>query len=289
VPQLADAVVRHNSAAPAADSLNLHGWMVGNPSWDWEDGSHYFDFMQYHSIIDRRDYAAALATCNGTFGGKHTPACDTAVSALRNQTIGINPYDVIGTCIGKPSLTGGCLTAQAALDAASTASHSVTASGPRGLAQTFVPCINVTASTDYFGRADVRAALHVSPKANEWDVCSQVVHYEQYARTVAPIYESLVPNHRVLVYSGDVDSCVPFPSTQDSVDQLGFPLAPDGAWKPWRVDGQIAGFQRAYDAGKAGSLAWASVRGASHMVPNAKPAAAYALFARYLSDGRPAE
>ncbi|KAA0173609.1 hypothetical protein FNF27_04943 [Cafeteria roenbergensis] len=290
VPQLANAVVQANVANPAK-ALPLRGWMVGNPSWSFDDGSHYFDFMQLHSIIDRADYRAALATCGGSMAPPRSAACDAALAVLRNQTIGINPYDVIGKCNGKPSLTGGCFTQQAVADAESSRlsrpeSSWAEASGPRGLAQTFVPCIDVTPAVDYFGRSDVRAALHVDANAFAWDVCSQHVEYRYYAHTVAPIYADLVPSHRVLVYSGDVDSCVPFPGTQDNVDALGYPLV-DG-WKPWTVGGQIAGFQRSYAVGAKGSLAWASVRGASHMVPNTKPAEALAMFERFLATGMPA-
>ncbi len=290
MPQLANAVVQANVANPAK-ALPLRGWMVGNPSWSFDDGSHYFDFMQLHSIIDRADYRAALATCGGSMAPPRSAACDAALAVLRNQTIGINPYNVIGKCNGKPSLTGGCFTQQAVADAESSRlsrpeSSWAEASGPRGLAQTFVPCIDVTPAVDYFDRSDVRAALHVDANAFAWDVCSQHVEYRFYAHTVAPIYADLVPSHRVLVYSGDVDSCVPFPGTQDNVDALGYPLV-DG-WKPWTVGGQIAGFQRSYAVGAKGSLAWASVRGASHMVPNTKPAEALAMFERFLATGMPA-
>lgn len=69
---------------------------------------------------------------------------------------------------------------------------------PRPMSQTFVPCINVTGpvslslasvvppvpltlalipppQSDYFSQEAVRTALHVSPKALAWSVCSSVV------------------------------------------------------------------------------------------------------------------
>jgi hypothetical protein len=97
----------------------------------------------------------------------------------------------------------------------------------------------------YFTQHAVRDALHVSPKAYAWDVCSIYVNYTQYAYSVRNIYLELkdqldivrTPKHnavRVLallrivllqmVFSGDVDSCVPYLGTEAAVDSLGLPV-----------------------------------------------------------------
>lgn len=273
-----------NKADPA-HALNLKGWIVGNPSWGFTDPSLYWEFMAEHAIVSRADFKAADKTCNGTFSGSFSPACAVLLERMRNQTIGINPYDVIGTCIGRPSDDGGCFTAQATADTAAHwdgRSDVVSASGARGLAQTFVPCVNLSGTEDYLAQLAVREALHVAPQALGWQICSQVVQYKYFAPTVAPIYEALAPSHRVLVYSGDVDSCVPFPGTEDAVEALGFPRLPGHEWEAWKVDGQIAGFLRAYDTGAAGAMAWTSVRGAGHMVPTYRPAQAFAMLDGYI-------
>jgi hypothetical protein len=271
VPQLVERVVAGNAANPSR-SIPLKGWMVGNPSMEFtRDANPYFSFMAGHAIIDGADFVAANATCAGNFVSNPDPSCIQAAEQLRNQTIGINPYNVVGSCNGKPSLNGGCFTSAAAANV-------------EDLGQTFVPCVDVTPSVTYFHQDSVRAALHVSSSALPWDVCSAVVKYVQYAPTVAPIYEQLSPQMRVLVYSGDVDSCVPFVGTQSQVDLLGFPVIPGKGWESWMVASQIAGFCRTYDVGPKGALAWCSVRGAGHMVPTFKPAQALALFECFVRD-----
>jgi hypothetical protein len=57
-----------------------------------------------------------------------------------------------------------------------------------------------------------RAALFVQPA--EWDICSQVLNYTVYSSNMIPIYNQLVKKYRVLIYSGDVDSCVNYISTE---------------------------------------------------------------------------
>lgn len=48
--------------------------------------------------------------------------------------------------------------------------------------------------------------------------------YTQYAPSVAPIYKALAPKLYIAVFSGDVDSCVPYPGTEANVDLLGYPV-----------------------------------------------------------------
>lgn len=70
----------------------------------------------------------------------------------------------------------------------------------------------------------VRDALHVNSHSLAWRVCSQVVNYTYYAPTMAPIYLNLSSSLDILVFSGDVDSCVPYPGTETNVDDLGYTI-----------------------------------------------------------------
>ncbi len=74
---------------------------------------------------------------------------------------------------------------------------------------------------------------------------------------------------RVLVYSGDVDSCVPYLGTEACMDALGLPVVEP--WRAWIVDGQVAGYVKVL-GGRAGgpSLTYATVKEAGHMVPTYK-------------------
>jgi hypothetical protein len=113
---------------------------------------------------------------------------------------------------------------------------------------------------------------------------------------------------RILVYSGDVDSCVPYLGTEQCVRSLQLPI--DEPWKSWTVVDaqnytQIAGKVQTY---ADGALTFATVRvclcvcvrarsmsvrltlllcqGAGHMVPTNQPLPALELFTRFLA-GQP--
>lgn len=62
----------------------------------------------------------------------------------------------------------------------------------------------------------------------QWRVCSLVVNYTYYAPTMAPVYLNLSASNDILVFSGDVDSCVPYPGTEENMDLLGYPISVRG-------------------------------------------------------------
>lgn len=293
VPQLAARLVE----APVP-GLRLAGWIVGNPSFDgFLDAQNFWMFMALHGLTSTAGYTAAATTCNGTFAGPVSPACANATAALRPMFVGLNPYNMYALCEGPPSLDGGCLTTHALGDAAARAPlaqrHAHVQVTGVSIAQTVVPCINVTAPVQYFTRDDVRAALHVSPRATQpWDVCSVLVNYTQYAYSVRDIYSSLLNSTtlRVLVYSGDADTCVPYLGTEACMDSLGY--AAPVSYRQWHYNdstgaAQVAGYVRQYDTGFASQLAYVTVKGTGHMVPTWTPVQALVLLNAYLAGGPP--
>jgi carboxypeptidase C (cathepsin A) len=283
-PQL--AALLHASPPPG---VNLRGFLVGNPSFEGAyDGGSYWWLMASHGLVSTAEFGAALATCNGTFVGPQSPACAAAVAAMRSQIPYTNPYNILAPCDGPPSLDGSCFTAAGATG--QTGAEALAAA--RVGSQTVVPCMNVTPGVAYFNLPAVRAALHVAPDAHAWDVCSSWVNYTQYAPTVRPEYLALKDAIDILVYSGDVDSCVPFLGTQAGIDSLGW--AVDTAWDRWWVTDdaglpQIAGYVRTYASATGRVAAYATIKGAGHMAPGpdiGRPAAALALLNAFLDGGK---
>lgn len=292
VPQLASQLVSN-----PVPGLNFKGWLVGNPSFDgFLDAQNYWPFMARHGFIATTDFAAASVACNGSFVGPLSPLCSDMLSGFRTEFVDLNPYNVYALCQGPPSLDGGCFTWQAAVAEQAAAEHSGLPAPPRrNLAaqlgdgsgsgsQTVVPCMNVTPTVVYLNQPAVRAALHVDPSAHAWDVCSSYVNYTQYASSVRDIYQSLAGKLRIVVYSGDADSCVPWPGTEACVDSLGF--EPATTWRRWNTTDatgatQVAGYTRDYAT--AGGLTYATVKGAGHMVPTYQPRAALDIFTRIVN------
>jgi hypothetical protein len=79
------------------------------------------------------------------------------------------------------------------------------------------------------------------------------------------VYPKLInANIRVLIYSGDVDSCVPYLGTYRCVEKLG--LSVIKPWQPWFIKDnkgyqQTAGYTVKYTNG----VTYATIRAAGHM------------------------
>ncbi|KAK1269287.1 Serine carboxypeptidase-like 2 [Acorus gramineus] len=78
--------------------------------------------------------------------------------------------------------------------------------------------------------------------------------------------------------SGDHDMIVPHISTQSWIKSLGFSIVDD--WRPWSVDGQVAGFTRMY----SNNLTFATIKGGGHTAPEYRPKECSAMFRRWISE-----
>ena len=115
----------------------------------------------------------------------------------------------------------------------------------------------------------------------------------------------------ILVYSGDVDAQIPHTATEAWTSQLGVPLKAGGEWRPWsqpddsgdpavlgctlllffcaaacwffefRLTGRFADL--ADTTRYAHNFTYATVKGAGHMVPTFRPAAALEMLRRYIT------
>ena len=167
----------------------------------------------------------------------------------------------------------------------------------------------------YLRQSTVRAAMHVRPEAAPWSPCSQSLN-DAYSCpdtlvNVAPLYRALVPERRVLVYSGDVDGIVPTLASRRWIASIEGGLTQTHAWQPWLAsDGQIGGWKLRWvpeeegtegregrerrerrerrlggeggEGGVGGELVFATVRGAGHQVPAYQPMRAFELFETFL-------
>ena len=151
--------------------------------------------------------------------------------------------------------------------------------------------------------------MHVRPEAAPWSPCSQSLN-DAYSCSdtlvnVAPLYRALVPERRVLVYSGDVDGIVPTLASRRWIASIEGGLTQTHAWQPWLAsDGQIGGWKLRWvpeedgtegregrgrrgrrlggEGGVGGELVFATVRGAGHQVPAYQPMRAFELFETFL-------
>ncbi|KAL9654537.1 hypothetical protein ABK040_006602 [Willaertia magna] len=160
------------------------------------------------------------------------------------------------------------------------------------MAENDAPCVSDSYIVKYFSSSEVQKALGVRRRTadpNGWLVCTDgPLNYQKIYDSILPFYRQLLPNIRILVYTGDVDAVVNSIGTQKAISKLNLTIAPGfgDSFKQWTHEtsnGKIAdGYYRKFIDGKG--LTFVTVRGAGHMVPQVKPEAAYLMFSRFLDN-----
>jgi len=152
-----------------------------------------------------------------------------------------------------------------------------TPSPPRRMPGVTDQCIGGDVSSSWLNDKSVQAALHVTQaNVSDWSICAGI-EYEKTVASLLGLYPTLIKAYKVLVYSGDVDACVPYNGSEEWTRQLGFAVS--DAWRPWLVNQQVAGYVTVY---AANSFTFLTVKGAGHMVPQYQPEAALNMITRWI-------
>uniref|UniRef100_A0A8C5AKP5 Carboxypeptidase n=1 Tax=Gadus morhua TaxID=8049 RepID=A0A8C5AKP5_GADMO len=267
IPTLAERVMED----PA---FNLQGIAVGNgmASYELNDNSLVY-FAYYHGLLGNQLWAQLQTFCCSK--GK----CDFYNNHNVNCSKNVRPHEKL-PC--SPTYCSGLVISDGT-------SLLTCFQKLRGAASLFKnvrldpPCTNSTPSTLYLNNAYVRAALHISPDALPWVLCSSVVNlnygrvYMEVSKQYLKLLGALV--YRVLVYNGDVDMACNFMGDEWFVESLQQKV--DVQRRTWTYQDkaglQVGGFVKEFC-----NLAFLTIKGSGHMVPTDKPAAAYTMFSRFL-------
>lgn len=313
IPQLAKAIVDHNNAG-AGQKVPLSGIAVGNGCTGTEVGACgektaagvHFEFLHNRNLFSDKLYQHVKQVCPDDFATLSKDCLD-GLAQVHKAVGRVNVYDIYSTCGPLNGLASddaascgddmpGCqdddagaagsragsvaglwsrrpttATEQAIADAL--VAHGVTP-GP-GPAE----CGDDSLMRIWFNRADVRAALHVASETvtGRWSDCTDKVKYTSTVKNEPrDTYPLLIKaGLDILIYSGDVDACVPIIATEAWVEGMNLPVKQE--WAPYYYQlnntPQVAGYCTLYEG-----MSFCTVRGAGHMVPAFKPNEAYQLF-----------
>ncbi|KAF2309504.1 hypothetical protein GH714_003389 [Hevea brasiliensis] len=128
----------------------------------------------------------------------------------------------------------------------------------------------------------VRDALQVRENTTGvWKRCNASLAYTKDVSSTVDYHRNLSKQSlRALIYSGDHDLSVPHIGTENWIHSLD--LTTNEYWRPWFVDGQVAGYTEKYMNGDF-TLIYATVKGAGHVAPEYKPKECYSMIDRFLA------
>jgi serine carboxypeptidase-like clade 1 len=284
VPTLVDRIRLGNAAGNP--KINLIGFGVGNGCWGndvgacamydgFDDGTgDFLQFLYGHSMFSQQTNIALLEACGGNYSNPNpSQQCQDLQNQAQNEGGDYNIYDIYDEC-PNPVSTSNNVHLRAP-------SRHIQKAMNSGRKLTAVPnCIQPdNFANPWFDNSTVQDALHVSQaNVNDWSVCADV-DYEKTVGSLLPLYPTLIKNYKVLIYSGDVDACVPHTGSERWTRNLGIEVK--APWRPWTIDEQVYGYVVEYDAD---AFYYLTIKDAGHMVPQYQPEAALAFFTRFLQN-----
>ncbi|KAL5715036.1 Serine carboxypeptidase-like 42 [Ranunculus cassubicifolius] len=278
IPQLTDVLLNHN-AHSTGFKFNIKGVGIGNPLINTpRDTAATYEYYWSHGMISDESGLKIMSECNFDDYTAESPhnestSCLQAISEA-NGLIGdyINNYDVIlDVCY--PSIVEQELRLKKSATKISLG-------------------VDVCMSYErrfYFNLPEVQHALHAN-RTNlpySWSMCSNVLNYTEadVNINILPIIKKIV-KHKipVWIFSGDQDSVVPLLGSRTNVREMAKDLKFNVTvpYSTWFYKGQVGGWAIEY----GNLLTFATVRGASHMVPYAQPGRALQLFKSFVGGGR---
>jgi len=286
VPYLANSIHTYNEEHAGDAQVfkpNLKGFMVGNgvTNYDYDCTPAYVEMAYWHSLYsdDLRD---KIVKANCDFGGmpmRASAECMNLYREFSSLVSDVNVYDIFGICYGPEPHPQMYATNAVAEEGITAAHYTPFLYENLGDGAGLPPCTFGTPIISYYGRQDVREALHIPEDIQEWTLCTTKItlEYHRGAKGSQFIYEALQGKYRMLHFSGDTDGAVPTLGTQNWIASLNWNV--EEKWRAYLVDNQVAGYLESYEGG----FTFASVHGAGHMAPQFKPPETYHLISNWIA------
>ncbi|CAL1374422.1 unnamed protein product [Linum trigynum] len=299
VPQLAQLIVESRSNL----SLKLKGIAIGNPLLEFNtDFNGVEKYFWSHGLISDHTYHLLNKMCNGSqlrrqaASGSLSEPCKMVATQLSAEmpSQNFNRYDITSdVCLADNDGSSSKLSLEATFHPFASLKSSQSTSRNPSLQKVGESAIDLCAEGEidkYLNRKDVQNAMHAQLVGiPTWRSCSYVINYDRnnLENPTIGVVGSLVRSGiQVLVYSGDQDSVLPFIGTRTLVNRLAkrIGLNTTVSYRPWfDAEKQVGGWTQVYGGNK---LAFATIRGASHLAPFSSPKRSLSLFATFLT-GKP--
>ncbi|XP_012069145.2 serine carboxypeptidase-like 11 [Jatropha curcas] len=281
-PVLAQAIIDGNEAG-LQPQINLEGIISGSPHISHALEANSRILLCYHlGLISKTVYESAKNSCNEDYLGIDSSAeCLEYLEEIDECIDPINEENILEPKCAEliPKQSDG-KKFRRSLRATSRNSHFPILSRQDYWCRNFdYKLLDIWANNK-----TVQDALHVrNGTIKEWYRCNNSLAHNTYTYNIgsaADYYQNLTNSGiQVLLYSGDHDLVVPYTSTLEWIEDLN--LTVDYAWRPWFVDGQVAGYtlRNEYHGFR---ITFATLKGAGHSPTEYKPVECYKMFERWI-------
>ncbi|XP_007199819.2 serine carboxypeptidase-like 13 isoform X4 [Prunus persica] len=266
--------------------MNLKGYVLGNPVTDKKKDYNYKVLFAYlKALISDELYQSMKKNCKGEY-----------INVDLNNTLCVEDLELYNECVegihSAHILEPSCTTIESPKSAQSKWNGNYFSNKDSvnlllsflQLRRPWCRSYNYLYSSIWENDKTVQDALHIQEGSiTEWERCNKTLQ-ELYISDVSSslvYHENLIKQgYRVLVYSGDHDMDIPYVATMAWIESLN--LTVDSPWKPWFVDGQVAGYRVQYTYKKY-QLTYATIKGAGHTAPEYKPEECHAMISRWFA------
>ncbi|KAL2254573.1 UNVERIFIED_CONTAM: Serine carboxypeptidase-like 18 [Sesamum indicum] len=225
-PMVALEIAKGNEAGLKPRML-LQGYIVGNSRTDAnKDDNEKVPYAHRMALISDEHFELANSSCHGEYVNPDSEniQCLYALQLVKECTSHISENHIL-----EPKCKF--------------MSPRLNISQPVQLSLEDDPNYDYVTSYVWANNETVQEALHIKKgKITEWKRCNKSLSYEEDVPSVFEHHQLLnEKGFQALAYSGDHDMAVPYMSTLKWIRHLNLTL--DEEWRPWTVDGQIAGVQ----------------------------------------------
>lgn len=166
--------------------------MVGNgvTNWKYDCTPAYFHMAYYHGLISDDLFNNVNANCDLSYIDSPNPPplseqCTAWVNKFNDLVSLVNIYDIFGKCWKNPTAVKARLESkykqvsdvpEAGMTAAK---YTPFLGAPKhAMLKEVPPCVYAKPIIDYFNNDTIKAALHISEKAEKWDLCRAAPEFD---------------------------------------------------------------------------------------------------------------
>nr|XP_043610865.1 serine carboxypeptidase-like 13 [Erigeron canadensis] len=247
-------------------TLNIQGYILVSPlTHKFKDFNSRFEYAHRMALISDDIYKTGIANCQGNYVDivdLANSVCAHSLQSYQECTSHINLDNILETFCDENDPT---------LDCEGDFEKALTMWANSAVAQ---QALNIRQGT-----------------IEKWESINNTIHYNQGKNDTFcysyDIFSSFFQHKKLsdknchaLIISGDHDMTFPYVGVEQWINSLD--LAVEVPWKPFYVDGQVGGYEIKY-ARNEYSLAFATIRGAGHLVPSSKPKETLVLTQKWFS------